>query len=192
VVSFLGPLAANLLTGSIVVESIFNIPGAGAFFVNSIQNRDGFLLGGGDDSVLRAAGGAEPGGGYRLHVTWTGGIRLMNKSVSGQEPGILAAAVGAAGWRGWRSIVLAVMTLAAVVGPFLMPPGAGDVSGTSTRRRAGRTCSARTWTGGTCSIAYGGAPHLAAGGFSGRSYRSSSARRYGLWRDTRAGRVTLG
>jgi oligopeptide transport system permease protein len=46
VVSFLGPLAANLLTGSIVVETIFNIPGAGAFFVNSIQNRDGFLLGG--------------------------------------------------------------------------------------------------------------------------------------------------
>jgi oligopeptide transport system permease protein len=46
VVSFLGPLAANLLTGSIVVESIFNIPGAGGFFVNSIQNRDGFLLGG--------------------------------------------------------------------------------------------------------------------------------------------------
>jgi oligopeptide transport system permease protein len=46
VVSFLGPLAANLLTGSIVVEAIFNIPGAGGFFVNSIQNRDGFLLGG--------------------------------------------------------------------------------------------------------------------------------------------------
>jgi len=46
VVSFLGPLAANLLTGSIVVETIFNIPGAGGFFVNSIQNRDGFLLSG--------------------------------------------------------------------------------------------------------------------------------------------------
>jgi oligopeptide transport system permease protein len=46
IVSFLGPLAANLLTGSIVVESIFNIPGAGAFFINSVQNRDGFLLGG--------------------------------------------------------------------------------------------------------------------------------------------------
>lgn len=46
VVSFLGPLAANLLTGSMVVETIFNIPGAGVFFVNSIQNRDGFLLGG--------------------------------------------------------------------------------------------------------------------------------------------------
>jgi oligopeptide transport system permease protein len=44
VVSFLGPLAANLLTGSLVVETVFNIPGAGGFFVNSIRNRDGFLL----------------------------------------------------------------------------------------------------------------------------------------------------
>jgi oligopeptide transport system permease protein len=46
VVSFLGPLAANLLTGSIIVESIFSIPGAGGFFVNSVLNRDGFLLAG--------------------------------------------------------------------------------------------------------------------------------------------------
>ena len=46
VISFLGPLAANLLTGSIVVESIFSIPGAGGFFVNSVLNRDGFLLAG--------------------------------------------------------------------------------------------------------------------------------------------------
>ena len=43
-VSFLGPLAAHLLTGSLVVESIFNIPGAGPFFVNSILNSDVFLL----------------------------------------------------------------------------------------------------------------------------------------------------
>jgi len=46
VVSFLGPLAAHLLTGSIVVESMFSIPGAGRFFVNSVLNRDGFLLAG--------------------------------------------------------------------------------------------------------------------------------------------------
>lgn len=46
VVSFLGPLAAHLLTGSIVVETIFHIPGAGGFFVNSVLNKDGFLLGG--------------------------------------------------------------------------------------------------------------------------------------------------
>ncbi len=46
VVSFLGPLAANLVTGSIVVESIFNIPGMGPFFVTSILTRDVFLLSG--------------------------------------------------------------------------------------------------------------------------------------------------
>lgn len=44
VISFLGPLAANLLTGSIVVESVFNLPGMGGFFVNSILNSDSFLL----------------------------------------------------------------------------------------------------------------------------------------------------
>ncbi|RYD35700.1 MAG: ABC transporter permease [Verrucomicrobiaceae bacterium] len=44
VVSYLGPLAAGLLTGSVVVESIFGIPGAGQHFVNSILNKDGFLL----------------------------------------------------------------------------------------------------------------------------------------------------
>jgi oligopeptide transport system permease protein len=43
VVSFLGPLAANLLTGSIVVETVFNIPGAGPFFINSILGKDYFL-----------------------------------------------------------------------------------------------------------------------------------------------------
>ena len=46
VVSYVGPLAANLLTGSLVVESVFNIPGMGGFFVNAILNRDAFLLGG--------------------------------------------------------------------------------------------------------------------------------------------------
>ena len=46
VVTFLGPLAAHLLTGSMIVESVFNISGAGMIFVNSIQNREVFLLGG--------------------------------------------------------------------------------------------------------------------------------------------------
>jgi oligopeptide transport system permease protein len=44
VVTYLGPMAAYVLTGSFVVESVFNIPGAGSVFVNSIQNRDVFLL----------------------------------------------------------------------------------------------------------------------------------------------------
>ncbi|WP_395742622.1 ABC transporter permease [Prosthecobacter sp.] len=46
VITFLGPLAAHLLTGSMIVEVVFNISGAGMIFVNSIQNRDVFLLGG--------------------------------------------------------------------------------------------------------------------------------------------------
>jgi oligopeptide transport system permease protein len=40
VVSYSGPLLADLLTGSFVIENIFQIPGIGAFFVNSFNNRD--------------------------------------------------------------------------------------------------------------------------------------------------------
>jgi oligopeptide transport system permease protein len=44
VVTFLGPLAANLLTGSVIVEAVFGVPGAGQYFVRAIENRDLFLL----------------------------------------------------------------------------------------------------------------------------------------------------
>jgi len=40
VVSYLGPLTANVITGSFVIEKIFGIPGLGAHFVQSITNRD--------------------------------------------------------------------------------------------------------------------------------------------------------
>ncbi len=40
VVSFLGPAAAGVLTGSLVIERIFAIPGAGTHFVASALNRD--------------------------------------------------------------------------------------------------------------------------------------------------------
>lgn len=40
VVSYSGPLLADLLTGSFVVEKIFNVPGIGTFLVNSSLNRD--------------------------------------------------------------------------------------------------------------------------------------------------------
>ena len=40
VVSYSGPLLADLLTGSFIIENIFQIPGIGAFFVNSYANRD--------------------------------------------------------------------------------------------------------------------------------------------------------
>lgn len=40
VISFLGPAISGLITGSFVVESIFDIPGLGKFFVTSAFNRD--------------------------------------------------------------------------------------------------------------------------------------------------------
>lgn len=40
VVSYLGPALAALLTGSVVVEEIFNLPGIGTHFVRSALNRD--------------------------------------------------------------------------------------------------------------------------------------------------------
>ncbi|HON10247.1 MAG TPA: ABC transporter permease [Chitinispirillaceae bacterium] len=40
VVSFMGPAAAGLITGSFVVETIFSIPGLGRFFITAAFNRD--------------------------------------------------------------------------------------------------------------------------------------------------------
>lgn len=40
VITYIGPLAASLLTGSFIVETIFAIPGLGQYFVTSIYNRD--------------------------------------------------------------------------------------------------------------------------------------------------------
>ena len=40
VLSYIGPTAAGLISGSFVVETIFFIPGLGPFFVNAALNRD--------------------------------------------------------------------------------------------------------------------------------------------------------
>jgi oligopeptide transport system permease protein len=40
VVSFLGPAVADIITGSFVVETIFQVPGLGRFFVTAAFNRD--------------------------------------------------------------------------------------------------------------------------------------------------------
>jgi len=46
VVSYLGPAAGYLLTGSLVVESIFGLPGIGRYFINAALSRDyGMVLG---------------------------------------------------------------------------------------------------------------------------------------------------
>lgn len=40
IITYVGPLTASILTGSLVVESIFTIGGLGSAFVDSITNRD--------------------------------------------------------------------------------------------------------------------------------------------------------
>jgi oligopeptide transport system permease protein len=44
VVSYLGPAAAGIITGSVVIETIFGIPGIGRYFVLGALNRDYTLV----------------------------------------------------------------------------------------------------------------------------------------------------
>jgi oligopeptide transport system permease protein len=43
-VSFLGPAFAGVLTGSIIIESVFGLPGIGRYFVTGALNRDYTLV----------------------------------------------------------------------------------------------------------------------------------------------------
>jgi oligopeptide transport system permease protein len=40
VISYLGPATAGVLTGSLVLEKIFAIPGMGSHFINAAMQRD--------------------------------------------------------------------------------------------------------------------------------------------------------
>lgn len=44
VVTYLGPLTTGVITGSVVIEKIFGIPGLGKHFVESVSNRDYTLI----------------------------------------------------------------------------------------------------------------------------------------------------
>lgn len=44
IISYAGPAAAGLLTGSVIVETIFAIPGVGRYFVDAALNRDYTLV----------------------------------------------------------------------------------------------------------------------------------------------------
>lgn len=44
IISYLGPALAGLISGSFVIETIFNIPGLGQFFVQAAFNRDYTLV----------------------------------------------------------------------------------------------------------------------------------------------------
>lgn len=43
-IAFVGPAFAALITGSFIVETIFQVPGMGQHFVNATKDRDYFLL----------------------------------------------------------------------------------------------------------------------------------------------------
>jgi oligopeptide transport system permease protein len=44
VVSYLGPATAQVVTGSVVIETIFGIPGIGRYFIQGALNRDYTLV----------------------------------------------------------------------------------------------------------------------------------------------------
>jgi len=44
IVSYLGPAAAGIMTGSVVIEKIFAVPGLGRYFVQGALNRDYTLV----------------------------------------------------------------------------------------------------------------------------------------------------
>jgi len=44
VLSYLGPAAAYAMTGSFVVEQVFDVPGLGQHFVNAVRNKDLFII----------------------------------------------------------------------------------------------------------------------------------------------------
>jgi oligopeptide transport system permease protein len=44
IVSYLGPATAGIITGSVVIEQIFGVPGLGRYFVQGALNRDDTLV----------------------------------------------------------------------------------------------------------------------------------------------------
>ena len=46
IITYLGPVSANILVGSFIVERVFGIPGLGQWFVNGVLNRDYSVIGG--------------------------------------------------------------------------------------------------------------------------------------------------
>jgi len=46
IITYLGPVTANILVGSFIVERVFGIPGLGQWFVNGVLNRDYSVIGG--------------------------------------------------------------------------------------------------------------------------------------------------
>ena len=67
-VSFLGPALAGVLTGSIVVEQVFGLPGIGRLFVTGALNRDYTVVTGDHGALRRADHRPQPAGRPVLRV----------------------------------------------------------------------------------------------------------------------------
>ena len=59
-VSYLGPATALVMTGSLVVETVFGLPGSGRYLVNGAFNRDYTLVLGAVLFYAAMPHGAEP------------------------------------------------------------------------------------------------------------------------------------
>ena len=68
VVSFTGPALAFLITGTVVVERIFALPGLGNYFINANLNRDEPLIFGIVAFIVDRRAGLQPAGGHRLRI----------------------------------------------------------------------------------------------------------------------------
>ncbi len=77
VVTFLGPAAAGVLTGSLVVEQIFGLPGIGRYFVQGALNRDYTLGDGRGDSLCQPDHHPESGRRHRLRGARSQGALQM-------------------------------------------------------------------------------------------------------------------
>ena len=87
VVSYLGPAAAALLTGSVVVETIFGLPGVGRYFVEGALNRDYTLVMGTVVLVAVFVLALQPPGRRALRAAST-------RACAMSEAGTVAAAIG--------------------------------------------------------------------------------------------------
>ena len=187
VVSYLGPAAARVIMGSIVVESIFAMPGLGRYLVNAAFNRDYTLVLGWCCSTPSFLHGAEPADRHCLHAARS--ARGAGVSDSAATPPALArcrsrrlpAAGPASLWSdAWkrlrrnRAAVLSALFLACDRDhrgrwrpwlPACSDPTAQDLQARRHRRRRPRTGSAPTSWAATRSHAsiYGGRISLMVG-----------------------------
>ena len=139
VVTYLAPAAAGLVSGSFVVESMFDVPGLGRFFVTSVTNRDATMIVG--MTVLYAASLLILNLGADLLLAWLNPRRKLGQ---GSESGLglgyllgLALAplallglylagvelqqwIAARGWSGWSASSGLRLAAGVVVGALLL------------------------------------------------------------------------